>query len=139
MNNEITERVAEQARKWQQLSQLLKDPEISAFLAREFPRNGGSPVPSKHAGSERINTTDYKRGDVIKEVTKTCEQFLPNVPFTAYDVLTKMRNQGFYFKAKNPEITVNGALRKLVHKYGKLRIHVQGTGRRASRYAVVGT
>jgi hypothetical protein len=137
MTNEITERVAEQARKWQQLSQLLRDPEIAAFLAREFSRNGNSPQPSKHEVSEHINTPDYKRGDVIKTVTKVCKEFLPNVPFTAFDVLKRMRDQGFVFAAKSPEITINGALRKLVHKYGKLRIHIQGSGRRASRYVVV--
>ena len=135
MTTEITAKVAQQARKWELLRQLLEDPEISTFLSSEFSKNGTSVSANIQASSASVSHSGSKRGDVIKEVMEACKEFGP-VPFTTEDVLKKMKNRDFAFQSSNPSISVNSALRKLVAKRGFLVYHKPGSGRRPARYAL---
>jgi hypothetical protein len=134
MTTEITEKVAQQARKWQQLSELLQDPEISAFLAKEFSRNGTAVASAIHARSDSAEHPESRKGDLIKTVNDVCKEFHPNTTFTAYDVLKQMRAHGFVFAAAKPEIAVNGALRKIVGRHNVIRLVRRGSGRRPNHY-----
>jgi len=133
MATDVATKVAEQARKWERLNELLRDPEIYNFLEREFSRNGTSLAAPSHAPSTAVNSNGYKKGDLVKAVAKTCEESFGSSQFTIYDVIKKMRATGFVFAAKNPDVAANGALRRLVKKE-KVKIVIPGTGRRAAQY-----
>ena len=136
MTSDITIKIAQQAKKWELLGELLQDQEIVAFLSAEFSKNGNSAQANVQAPSTPIHQSINKRGDVIKTVMEVCKEFGP-IPFTTDDVLKKMDNRGFVFKSTNHYITVNAALRKLVEKRGFLTYERPGSGRRAARYELV--
>ena len=72
MSTEITEKAALQAQKWEQLRHLLQDPEISAFLAREFSSNGNAIPSSVYGVPSSANQKRNKKGLLIKAVTTVC-------------------------------------------------------------------
>lgn len=139
MNQSIFQKAAEKAKKWQHLEELLRDEEIANFLEKEFASRqqvSGLKAEDTVSNVGRLSTRiAYKRGDVLKTVKLICREFLPLSPFTAADVKARMDSRGFPFAAKDPLITINGALRKLVRR-GVLRVHTQGTGRAPSKYEV---
>ncbi len=138
---EQKERLAEEARKWELLGELLQEPDIHDFLASEFSRNGTSPTAVKQAYSERTEPSDAeekrtKKGTLVNSVASYCLQ-LPGPPhtFTAWDVFKKMRDAGFKFNAKSPELAVAQTLKKLTSpKHHKLKVARNGSGRRATWY-----
>ena len=138
-NHEIAKTVAEKARKWQQLSRLLTDPEIVAFLTREFSTAHASGTENREPFERDVEHFQQgakpKRGDRLRMAAEACRSFLPLVPFTSSEVETKMEQNGFVFSARDKKISVNSALRKLV-KRGVIRVHTPGVGRTPSKYEV---
>lgn len=134
----ITNLVAEKARKWQQLSQLLQDQEIVNFLRTQFARGDhaerseGLPSVLQVAKSPR-----RKKGAIVKTVASVCQEFPLGTTFTAADIRKRMEGRGFEFTSQDPGISINAALRKLVHKYHKIQVREQGIGRAPSRYEVI--
>ena len=133
MTTGLSEKIEQQARKWQQLHQLLQDPDILAFLTREFSSNGKSSESRKHAPPDDVNQTQNRRGDIVNSVDIASQEFPTDKAFTAYEIKKKLMARGFVFQSKNPEITVNSALRRLVRKQ-RIKVSKPGSGRQPSLY-----
>jgi hypothetical protein len=90
-------------------------------------------APGRPKGSQ--NKKGSKKGDLKNSVIKTIGGI--SGKFTAPGVVKIMDGDGVKFAAQNPNIAVNGVLRKLVAK-GTLRIAVEGSGRAPNQYERVG-
>jgi hypothetical protein len=137
---DIETKVAEQARKWEQLHRLLQDPDIRSFLKREFSRNGKEQHEPKlnFLNNDIAARQERKRGDLMETVESICKEFPPHSSFQASEVLAKMKDRSFVFDSKSPDLSVKGAMRKLDEKHHKLKLTEEGSGRRPNRYSWVG-
>jgi len=115
----------------QSLKRLASDPRMAELFERFASSNGSQEFVVTESSTPPI-TEDYSRGDLLRTVQQTCQLF--EGQFTSSDVIAKMRDRGFKFKAKNPHIAVNGVLRKLLGKRNKIKLAEQGIGRTANRY-----
>jgi hypothetical protein len=82
-------------------------------------------------GPGRPRGTSHLKGSLITSVRKVTESV--DGRFTAAMIVDGLEARKFKFAAKNPNVAVNGALRKLTHK-GELRVAKEGSGRRGNEY-----
>lgn len=151
MGLDIRQTVADRAKKWQQLSQLLEDREIYVFLKNRFSGNGrrdsspaldfgqqeSKPVaydPKPIGEPDTASETKLRKGDLTKAVEAECLSFDIGERFSAYAVQERMAQNGFSFASSNPGVAVALIMRKMADRGRIIREAQKGGGKRATTY-----
>jgi hypothetical protein len=122
-------RLEEQLQVLRDLKRIASNPN-AATIMEKFVSSNGSQLPAMIESSPSP-PNPVSRGDLTRAVLNACRSI--GSKFGVNDVISKMRETGFVFAAHNPQIAVNGVLRKLVNK-GYIKLVSSGTGRIPSIY-----
>ena len=126
-----TEKIDRKIALLQKLKELASDPEARNLLL-EFVTNSGS---NGHVSPSKTRKPDasYGRGDLTEAVEKACLTFTGR--FTSRLIRQKLKEIGFVFAAKDPDVALYSVLRRLEDKELIERVAVGKPGK-PSEYIV---
>ena len=132
---DFNEAIDEEIRALSELKKFMAQPVtarvIERFIASRGEKNGHSrPDPQLVFG-----TGPTERGALLAATLNACREFTAGVEFTAKEVIVKMEQRGYIFKAKNKDIAVNSALKRLVGKH-VLEQTQTAVGQRPAKYKI---
>jgi hypothetical protein len=154
MNTDIRQTVADRAKKWHQLSQLLEDREIYLFLKNRFSNGRRDSSPKLDFQPDTKNPTDdseataetngikpelrLKKGELTGAIESECKKFAVGQEFSAYDVYDRLKAENFPFASSNPSVAVALVVRKLADRGRTVKEVLKGSGKRPTKYSRIG-
>lgn len=134
-------KIEEDIKALEELKRFLSNPSTAALIDKYS--NGHSnghpvtvaPIQASITPGSSVTASITARGDVIGAVERACKQYMPGVLFTGKEVTERAEAAGFVFKAKQKDIAVNSALKRLV-KRGVIEQVERAVGHRPAKYRI---
>jgi len=122
-------KIDERIEKLRQLRELAADPDFVTLFQQCLSSNGHRPISKGHAVR-----AESKRGSLFNAVLEVCRTLAGK--FDTGEIRRILEENGFMFRAKNPNIAINGALTRL-RKHGYIKVARKGSGRAPSKYVFI--
>jgi len=130
------ETINAQIRKLEELKRFISDPTTAPMIEQLISQNSSVNAPSRTSEktAKLPHAQPTQRGALLAAVENTCK-ILPG-DFNQKEVIEKLESQGYAFQAKDKNIAVYSALKRLV-KRGVLHLTSRGKGKKPSTYRVI--
>jgi hypothetical protein len=126
-------KIDDQIRKLEELKRFMSDPTTAPMIEQLISQNGSVNAASRptEKSPKLPHGQVTQRGALLAAVENTCK-ILPG-DFNQKEVIEKLESQGYAFQAKDKNIAVYSALKRLV-KRGVLHLTSKGKGKKPSTY-----
>lgn len=134
---DVRKTIKDRIRTLQEFERFMDDPTTAPIIEQLFSSNGnGNGVSHPVPQTARLPLGQpTQRGELLGTVKMACLEYPAETPFTAKDVINRVGARGYVFQAKNKEIAVNSALKRLLAK-GVIAQTQTASGQRPAKYKI---